>query len=91
MTRLNENELRKKLEAEGFALTFVWQDGPGAFYADHTHDGLTAHIILDGEMALTMNGESQTYRVGDRCDVPANAVHSAKMGPSGCRYIIGEK
>jgi quercetin dioxygenase-like cupin family protein len=89
--RPNESELRKKLEAEGFAHTFVWQDGPGALYADHTHDGLTAHIILDGEMTLTMNGESQTYRTGDRCDVPAGAVHSAQMGPQGCRYIVGEK
>jgi mannose-6-phosphate isomerase-like protein (cupin superfamily) len=91
VTRPNENELRRKLEAEGFSHTFVWQDGPGAFYPDHTHNDLTAHIILDGEMTLTMSGESKTYREGDRCDVPASAVHSAKMGPQGCRYIIGEK
>jgi len=91
VTRPNESELRRKLEAEGFSHTFVWQDGPGAFYPDHTHHDLTAHIILDGEMTLTMNGESQTYRVGDRCDVPAGTVHSAQMGPEGCRYIIGEQ
>ena len=28
---------------------------------------------------------------GERCDVPAGAVHSARMGPQGCRYLIGEK
>jgi quercetin dioxygenase-like cupin family protein len=88
---MNERELRKQLEAEGFSHTFVWQDGPNAFYPDHTHAGLTAHIILDGEMTLTMDGASQTYRVGDRCDVPAGAVHSALMGPRGCRYLVGEK
>lgn len=91
MTPLNEAELRESLIAEGFAQTFVWQDGPQAFYPDHTHSGLTAHIILDGEMTLTMGGESQTYRVGERCDVPAGAVHSAQMGPRGCRYLVGEK
>ena len=42
-------------------------------------------------MALTMNGKSQTYRAGERCDVPAGAVHSAKMGATGCRYLVGEK
>jgi hypothetical protein len=42
-------------------------------------------------MSLTMNGESRTYRLGERCDVPAGAVHSARMGPQGCRYLIGEK
>lgn len=91
MTRLNEDQLRKGLEAEGFSHPFVWQDRPHAFYPDHIHAGLTAHIILDGEMTLTMNGESHTYAVGDRCDVPAGATHSARMGPSGCRYLVGEK
>jgi quercetin dioxygenase-like cupin family protein len=87
----NESELRKRLEAEGFSHTFVWQDGPRAFYPDHTHHDLTAHIILEGEMTLTMSGESHTYHAGDRCDVPAGAVHSAQMGPQGYRYFIGEK
>jgi quercetin dioxygenase-like cupin family protein len=91
MVQLNESELRKQLETEGFSHTFVWQDGPHAFYPDHTHAALTAHIILDGEMTLTMKGASQTYGVGDRCDVPAGAVHSAQMGPRGCRYLVGER
>ncbi|HXJ16591.1 MAG TPA: cupin domain-containing protein [Candidatus Polarisedimenticolia bacterium] len=83
--------LESQLRSEGFSHTFVWQDGPHAFYPEHTHAGLTAHIILDGEMTLTMQGQSQTYRAGDRCDVPAGAVHSAQMGPRGCRYLVGEK
>jgi hypothetical protein len=91
MAPLSESESRKQLLSEGFEDTYVWQDGPHASYSDHTHAGLTAHIILDGEMTLTMDGESHTYHVGDRCDVPAGAVHSAKMGPRGCRYIVGEK
>ena len=87
----SENELAADLRAEGFSHTFVWQDRPNAFYNDHTHASLTAHIILDGEMTLTTLGSSTTYRAGERCDVPAGAVRSAKMGPSGCRYLIGEK
>jgi mannose-6-phosphate isomerase-like protein (cupin superfamily) len=86
-----EKDYQKQLEAEGFTHTFVWQDGPKAFYPDHTHAGLTAHIILDGEMTLAIDGKSQTYRAGERCDVPAGAVHSARMSPSGCRYFVGEK
>lgn len=91
MAGTSDRELRKQLESEGFSHTYVWQDGPNAHYPDHTHASLTAHIILDGEMTLTMSGDSQTYRVGDRCDVPAGAVHSARMGPRGCRYLVGEK
>jgi mannose-6-phosphate isomerase-like protein (cupin superfamily) len=91
MAPLSEDQLREKLVAEGFARPYIWQDGPRAFYSEHTHRGLTAHIILDGEMTLTCGGKSETFRVGERCDVPAGAVHSAKMGPTGCRYLIGEK
>jgi quercetin dioxygenase-like cupin family protein len=91
MVSLNESELTKQLATEGFAHTYVWQDRPNAFYSEHTHAGLTAHIILDGEMTLICGGKSETFRAGDRCDVPAGAVHSARMGPSGCRYLVGEK
>ena len=87
----NESVLRKQLAAEGFSHAFAWQDGPNTFYPDHTHGGWTAHIILEGQMTLTMGGKSQTYQVGERCDVPAGAVHSAQMGPGGCRYLVGEK
>lgn len=51
----------------------------------------TAHVILRGEMTLTMDGCTVTYRPGERCDVAAGAVHSARMGPQGCRYLIGER
>ena len=84
-------ELESQLRNEGFTETYVWKDESEVFYPDHKHDRLTAHIILDGQMVLTMNGKSQTYRPGDRCDVPAGVVHSALMGPHGCRYLIGEK
>ena len=88
---MDEKALAKQLEREGFVHTYVWQDGPNAHYPDHRHDTETAHIILSGEMTLTMNGKGQTFRAGQRCDVPADAVHSARIGPNGCRYLIGER
>jgi len=88
---MNVAQLEEQLHAEGFRHTSVWQDGAHAHYSDHTHAAETAHIILDGEMSLTMGAQTTTYRAGERCDVPAGAVHSARMGPAGCRYLIGEK
>jgi mannose-6-phosphate isomerase-like protein (cupin superfamily) len=87
---LDERKLAQQLEREGFGHTYVWQDGPNAFYPEHTHDTETAHIILSGEMTLTVGGRTDTYQAGGRCDVPAGTVHSAKMGSMGCRYLIGE-
>ena len=88
---MNEQQLTAQLCREGFSHSYVWEDGPNVFYPEHTHPTETAHIILDGEMTLTMGGEPQTFRAGDRCDVPAGAIHSAKMGARGCRYLIGER
>jgi uncharacterized protein YjlB len=83
--------VEQQLHREGFRHTYVWQDGPHVFYSDHSHAVETAHVILDGELTLMMGGCSATYGPGDRCDVPAGAVHAARTGPRGCRYLIGEK
>jgi len=83
--------LERQLHSEGLLHTYVWQDGPNAHYPDHTHASETAHIILDGEMTLAQGDSTQTYGAGERCDVPAGAAHSARMGARGCRYLIGEK
>ena len=88
---MNVPDLEKQLHSEGFRHTYVWEDGPDQHYSAHTHPVETAHVILEGEMTLTMDGRSRTYRTGDRCDVPAGTVHAARMGPAGCRYLIGEK
>jgi mannose-6-phosphate isomerase-like protein (cupin superfamily) len=88
---MDEKLLAKQLREEGFGHTHVWEDRPNAHYPDHTHTDETAHIVLSGEMTLTMGGRTRTVRVGERCDVPAGAVHSARTGPAGCRYLIGER
>jgi quercetin dioxygenase-like cupin family protein len=89
---VDSSTFERKLRQEGFRHVYVWQDAAHAFYADHTHPVDTAHIVLEGEMTLTCGGWTKTYKAGERPpDVPADAVHSARMGPSGCRYLIGEK
>jgi hypothetical protein len=52
MAQLTEEEFKEQLSRQGFSRVYVWQDGASAFYPEHTHDGLTAHIILDGEMTF---------------------------------------
>jgi quercetin dioxygenase-like cupin family protein len=84
--------LERQLRDEGFRRVYVWEDSPHALYPDHTHAVDTAHVILAGEMTLACQGTTATYAAGERPpDVPAGIVHSARMGPDGCRYLIGEK
>ncbi len=88
---MNERELAEQLEKEGFRRTYVWQDASNAYYPGHTHATETAHVILQGEMTMTIEGQTRTYGIGERCDVPAGTLHAARMGPEGCRYLIGER
>ena len=88
---MDEREWARELREEGFSHIYVWKDGAGAFYPEHTHPALTAHVVLSGQMTLSIEGEPQTFRSGQRFDVPAHTVHSPLMGPGGCRHLIGEK
>ena len=88
---MNEKELENLLKGEGFSGIFIHTDAPDAYYPEHTHSGVTAHIVLQGEITVSSEGVTKTYRAGERFDVPRDAVHSARVGPSGCRYMIGGK
>jgi glyoxylate utilization-related uncharacterized protein len=91
MSSVDETNLVAQLVCEGFSRVYAWEDMPNARYPNHTHGVQTTHFILRGEMTLTMDGVSKTLREGERCDVPASAVHSARLGLNGCRYLIGER
>jgi len=84
-------DLAEQLLYEGYVHLYVQDDGPNIDYPEHQHRAESAHIILCGEMSMTMNGETKTFRAGERCDLPAGVRHSAKTGPQGCRYLIGER
>jgi mannose-6-phosphate isomerase-like protein (cupin superfamily) len=88
---MNEQSYERKLREEGFSGIFIHRDRPNACYPDHTHQGITAHIVIEGRITVTSEGKTVTYLPGERFDVPAGAVHSAIIGPEGCLYVIGEK
>ncbi len=51
----------------------------------HSH-GAQWGCVLDGELILTIDGETKTYRNGDSYYIPAGAVHSGKLPKKS--YII---
>ncbi|MFA5991329.1 MAG: hypothetical protein WC794_03735 [Candidatus Doudnabacteria bacterium] len=88
---MNEQEITDQLVKEGFGEVAVYADSAGFEYATHTHEKLTAHVILVGEMELTDKNGTKKLIAGERFDIPAGTTHSVKMGSLGCKYIIGEK
>lgn len=88
---LSEKDLSEILMKEGFKRVYVWEDYPGSYYPDHSHDFYSAHIVLEGEIKIKTSDGEFVFRRGDRFDVEKGEIHSAKIGPEGCRYIVGEK
>jgi mannose-6-phosphate isomerase-like protein (cupin superfamily) len=87
---MESRTFERQLREDGFRHVYTWQDGAHSFYPDHTHAVDTAHVVLDGEMTLTCEGTTKTYTAGERPpDIPAGTIHSARMGPAGCRYLVG--
>lgn len=82
-------QYKKQLEAEGFPFIYEWEDAPNTTYKEHSHRGRVCLYILEGEVTF-FGGITLTARQGQRVDVPINILHSAKVGPMGCKYLVGE-
>ena len=57
----------------------------------HTHDFSVRALILAGDITLTYEGQSRTFRVGDIFEMQAGCVHHEQYGPEGTTYLLGRK
>jgi len=81
----------QKLESEGFAAVYEWQDPAGTAYLEHAHRGKVSFFVTDGSIVVTINGETKEVKANERYNVPPNTNHSVVVGPEGWIGIIGEE
>jgi mannose-6-phosphate isomerase-like protein (cupin superfamily) len=62
MDAMEVKDLAEQLLCEGYVHLYVWEDGPNVHYPEHEHRAESAHIILNGEMSMTVDGETKIYR-----------------------------
>lgn len=87
----NQDQIKKQLEKEGFSNFSIQKDSPTKHYSPHKHNVITTHVVLDGQITITVFGRPKVLDVSDRFDIPANVIHEATVGPNGCAYLIAEK
>lgn len=79
------------MEEDGYSV-FEWTDEPGTTYGRHAHAEDQSHWVLSGALTLVVGHEEYTLRAGDRDFLPANTVHTARVGGAEpVRYLIGAK
>jgi hypothetical protein len=74
--------------------TCAQADPVQSHYPPHSHNGLTTHLILDGQLTITYPDDKEpkreTFGAGARLDVDARRLHEVWIGDEGCIYVIGE-
>lgn len=57
----------------------------------HCHDFEPMALVLDGEIAIQINGKTTIYRSGDVFHLEPNQLHSERYGVEGVRYLASRK
>jgi quercetin dioxygenase-like cupin family protein len=58
---------------------------------EHSHAFDVRALVLDGEITLTVNGDTRSYRAGDVFTMAAGCAHAESVGPDGVRYLVGRR
>lgn len=89
-TTMTESDFEAALHRDGYEPRRS-SLAPNHVNPDHAH-GFTARLlILEGEITIRRGGQSQTFRSGESCEVPAGEVHSEHVGAEGVRYLVGRR
>lgn len=87
---MDKEILKQKLVDKGFPHIYEWHDEPGTEYPAHAHKGKVSIFILDGGLTFWFDDGDITLKAGDEFDVPIGKEHTAKVGDSGCTFLVGE-
>ena len=97
---MNQFSVQAEVDSSGFirelgelgfteVLTRDW--APNQFVDTHTHPFDVRALVLQGEVALSCDGRSQTYRSGDVFTLDAGRAHTEQYGPAGANFLVGRK
>jgi len=86
------DDLMTALRTEA-ASCYAWSNGPHDRYAAHSHPYEKVLYCVDGSITFMLEraGRQLELKPGDRMVLPAGTVHSAVVGPSGCKCIEGQR
>ena len=75
---LSEQAIRRRLEAEGYAVTrYVYP--PATVFPDHTHPVDKKDSVLRGRFKISAEGREIIMQAGDMVEIPAGTVHAARV------------
>jgi quercetin dioxygenase-like cupin family protein len=82
--------LRRLLESEGWDVV-LWRDPADRSYASHVHPHDESLWVVRGRIVLRVADREYPLGPGDRLLLPRGTQHTAKAGPEGATYLIGQR
>ena len=78
-------------QREGYLEVETKQVMPNVSKPSHAHPFDARGLMLAGELTLTWEGQTHTFRVGETFDMPAGCVHSEQYGPEETTFLLGRR
>jgi quercetin dioxygenase-like cupin family protein len=75
----------------GYEAVTIYRSDPDKILDMHYHEEDQTMFIIDGEMEGEIEGKHLDLFPGDEYFFPAKVPHIAKMGPTGCKYLVAVK
>lgn len=87
-----EPALRRLCTDEGLS-PHLWSNGAHDIYAAHSHSYEKVIYVVRGSITFDLPalGRELTLKAGDRLDLPAGVVHSARVGAEGVVCLEAHK
>lgn len=81
----------RQARAAGFdeVIERVW--APDTVLPEHTHPFAVQAIVTQGQMWLSMHGQTRELRPGDRFELDRDVPHAERYGPEGATYWVARR
>lgn len=91
MTSTTFTQFEADAKARGFdtALERRWE--PLTVLDTHTHPFAASALVVQGEMWLTVDGQTRHLRPGDRFALEPEVPHAERYGSEGATYWVARK
>lgn len=84
-------EFEAAARADGFDEVLERRWNPGQVLGDHSHPFLAQALVVEGEMWLTVDGETRHLVPGDTFRLESGKPHDERYGPQGATYWVARR
>jgi quercetin dioxygenase-like cupin family protein len=85
------HEFEAKARAEGFDQVVERKWAPGLVLESHRHPFAARALVVQGEMWLSVDGQTRHLYPGDTFELAPQAVHAERYGSDGATYWVARR